>query len=210
MTMFPNRSRSRCGQYYFKEDFFMSKWLVIALVIALCGLPVLAQENTPKAEIFGGYQYGRFNVSNTGINMNGWNGSVTGNFNKWLGVTADFSGNYKTEKASFSGTTVSANLKAYTYTFGPVVSLNHEGAFNPFVHALFGGVHMSLGANVSGLTSGSMSDSGFAAMLGGGADARLTRHVAVRLFQPDWVHYRFSGFTGTSSASISTGLVIRF
>jgi hypothetical protein len=187
----------------------MSKWLVIALVIGLCALSAMAQENLPKAEVFAGYQYGRFNVVGTGLNMNGWNGSLTGNFNKWLGVTADFSGNYWNQSASFSGTSVSANIHAYTYTFGPVVSLNHEGAFNPFVHALFGGIHASAGATMPGF-SGSQGDSGFAAMLGGGADARLTKHLAVRLVQADWVHYSISAVTGNSNARISTGLVFRF
>jgi len=188
----------------------MRKSLLFVVVICLCAVPILAQENTPKAEIFGGYQYSRFDLSGTGVNMNGWNGSVTGNFNKWLGVTADFSGNYKSQSVSASGLTATASLKAYTYTFGPVVSLNHEGAFNPFVHALFGGVHASLGANVPGLGGFSGSDSGFAAMAGGGADARLTKNFAVRLAQVDWLHYSLSGLTGNSNVRVSTGLVVRF
>ena len=188
----------------------MNKWLVIALVIGLCTVPVLAQENTPKTEIFGGYQYSHFDASGTGTNMNGWNGSVTGNFNKWLGVTADFSGAYKSQSASFSGTNVSADLKAYTYTFGPVVSLNHQGTVNPFVHALFGGVHGTLSGNVSGLGSAKASDSGFAMLLGGGADVKVTKSIAVRLIQGDWVHYSLFGTSGNSNARISTGLVFRF
>lgn len=91
-----------------------------------------------------------------------------------------------------------------------MVSLNHDGAFNPFIHGLFGGVHASITGNLSGFGSGSASDSGFAMMLGGGADARLTKHIAVRLVQADWIHYSISGTTGNSNARISTGLVFRF
>ena len=52
----------------------MRKSLLFVVVIWLCAVPILAQENTPKAEIFGGYQYSRFDLSGTGVNMNGWNG----------------------------------------------------------------------------------------------------------------------------------------
>jgi hypothetical protein len=179
-------------------------------VIGLCAVSVMAQENTPKAEIFGGYQYTRMGVSSSGFNLNGWNGSVTGNLNKWLGVTADFSGAYKNVSASASGLSASVDFKSYTYTFGPVVSLNHEGAFNPFVHALFGGVRASVSGSASGFGSMSASENGFAMLMGGGADARLTKHVAVRLVQADWLHYSFSGISGNSNARISTGLVFRF
>src|SRR5690242_18063574 len=188
----------------------MRKWLVISVGTGLCALPALPQENMPKAELAGGYQYSPVDASGNGTNMNGWNASVTGNFNKWLGVAADFSGAYKSQSASFSGTSVSADFKAYTYAFGPVVSLNHEGTVNPFVHALFGGVHSSLSGNVSGLGSASASDSGFAMMLGGGADVKLTKSIAVRLIQGDWVHYSVFGTSGNSNARISTGLVFRF
>jgi hypothetical protein len=188
----------------------MGRVFVIFLVICLCALPVLAQENTPKAEIFGGYQYTRMGVSGSGFNLNGWNGSVTGNLNKWLGVTGDFSGAYKNVSASASGITASADFKAYTYTFGPVVSLNHEGAFNPFVHALFGGVRASVSGSATGFGNLSASESGFAFMMGGGADAKLTKHIAVRLVQADWLHYSISGTSGNSNARISTGLVFRF
>jgi hypothetical protein len=188
----------------------MSKRLIIALVIGLCALPVMAQENMPKAEIFGGYQYTRMGVSGSGFNLNGWNGSVTGNLNNWLGVTADFSGAYKSVSASAGGISASADFKSYTYTFGPVVSANRGGAFTPFAHALFGGVRASVSGSGTGLGTLSASDSGFAMMLGGGADARLTKHIAVRLVQADWLRYSISGESGNSNARISTGLVFRF
>ncbi len=130
--------------------------------------------------------------------FNGWNASVTGNANKWLGIAGDFSGSYK----SISG--VSVNV--YSYTFGPVISLNHNGKFNPFVHALFGGAH--LGASLAGVGSGGTT--GFTMMAGGGADAKLSPHLAVRIFQADWVYYRFQGVGGSDNVRLSTGLVFRF
>jgi hypothetical protein len=175
----------------------MRKVVLLITSVGLFSLLTVAQE-TPKAEVFGGYQYTRINVGGTGFNFNGWNASVTGNVNKYVGVAADFSGAYKSEGG--------ASLKVHSYTFGPVISLNHEGTLNPFVHALFGGANANLSA--SGL--GSSSTNGFAMMMGGGTDAKLSPRLAVRLFQADWVYYRFQGVGESKNVRISTGLVFRF
>ena len=50
-----------------------------------------------RAEVFGGYQYLRLNTGVPGvdsINLNGWNASLSGFFNNYLGATADFGGAY--------------------------------------------------------------------------------------------------------------------
>ena len=63
----------------------MRKFIGLALLVSLASLAAFAQEggNTPKAEIFGGYQYTRFDG---GVNANGWNTSLTGNLNNWFGI----------------------------------------------------------------------------------------------------------------------------
>ena len=170
----------------------MRKVAFLAALLALFPLLVLAQD-TPKAEVFGGYQFTHLGSSGTSENLNGWNASVTGYINKDVGVAGDFSGSYKT----ISG--VTGHL--YTYTFGPVVSLNHQGTFNPFVHALFGGARLG---------GGGSSIDGFTMMMGGGADAKISPRLAVRLGQVDWVYYRFQGVGESKNVRISTGIVFRF
>ena len=184
-----------------KRNHIMRKIALLFILLALFS-PLGFTEDTPKAEVFGGYQYSRVNIAGTGINFNGWNASVTGNFNKYFGVAADFSGAYHSETGG--------SVNAYTYTFGPVLSLNHEGTINPFVHALFGGAHATLSA--SGV--GSAGTSGFAMQMGGGADARISSRFAIRVIQADWVYYHFSDLGSQASLSknvrISTGIVLRF
>jgi len=155
--------------------------LVVGFAIFLCAAALEAQQ---KAEIFGGYQYAR---PDGGANLNGWNGALTGNFNKSFGITADFGGTYG------SGGSV------YTYAFGPKVSGN-VGAARPFVHALFGGVRV--GGN-------SRSTTGFGMMFGGGVDVGHGA-LAWRVVQGDWWITRFSGFTDKKNVRVSTGLVVRF
>src|SRR5580765_9103010 len=132
----------------------MRKLMGLALLVSLASLAALAQEggNTPKAEIFGGYQYTRFDG---GLNANGWNTSLTGNLNNWFGIAADFSGAYKSQNG--------VSFNNYTYTFGPVVSWRHNEAFTPFAHFLAGGSRAS--ASFGGQSG---SSSGFAMMFGGG------------------------------------------
>ena len=177
----------------------MKTFLSVIVVLGLLSLPLLAQDS-PKAEIFGGYQYMRLtNIDNSGINFNGngWDASLTGYFNKMFGVTGDFGGTYNT----ISGVSV----KVYTYTGGPVVALNHEGTVSPFVHALFGGSHVS--ASASGFGGGS--NNGFTMMYGGGVDVKMSKILAFR-GGVDWVYFHVSGVSLSNNVRLATGIVLRF
>lgn len=172
----------------------MSRWFGFVLVCCVCTFPVVAQENAPRVELFGGYQFSHI----PGYNANGWNASSAFNLNDWFGVAADFSGAY---------TTVSGvDVKNHTFMFGPVFSYRKHDTFTPFVHALFGGDRLS--ASLSGV--GSDATNGFAMALGGGTDVKISRNFAVRVFQADWVYLRFSGVGESKNARVSTGIVLRF
>jgi hypothetical protein len=47
-------------------------------------------------------------------------------------------------------------------------------------------------------------------MMGGGADAKVSPHFAVHLFQADWIYYRFQGIGEKQNVRLSTGVVFRF
>src|SRR5260370_2394181 len=104
----------------------MRKVLFCCVVLMVSAV---AANAAPKAEVFGGYEFTHFDG---GPNMNGWNGALTGNFNNWFGVTADFSGVY------------GSGLNVYTYAFGPEVHA-HLPLLKPFAHALFGGARLAGG-----------------------------------------------------------------
>ncbi len=67
----------------------MRQLIIVAISIAAFVVPALAQQETPSVEVFGGYQFSHFTPS---INANGWNTAVTGNVNRWFGITGDVSG----------------------------------------------------------------------------------------------------------------------
>jgi hypothetical protein len=139
-------------------------------------------------EIFGGAQFGHLQPS---YNAVGWNGSVTGNFKHVLGITADFSGVYKSHAASSS---------VYTYTVGPVFTARLP-VVQPFVHALFGG------ATVSGE---GVSDNAFAMLFGGGLDIGFRKGIGFRLVQADWLITKFGDQTQNSQGRVSVGIVLKF
>jgi len=154
--------------------------------ILLAILTVVAFASTAhaqKAEVFAGYQYSHLDP---GFNASGFNGSVTGNFAPFLGVTADISGVYN------SGT------KFYTYTFGPEIHAPLPFV-KPFAHALFGGATVNNGS----------SSNGFAMYVGGGLDVGHGL-IGWRVIQADWLHTRFNGFNDNKNTRISTGLLLRF
>jgi hypothetical protein len=175
----------------------MRNFIGLALLVSMVSLAAFAQEggNTPKAEIFGGYQYTRFDG---GVNANGWNTSLTGNLNNWFGIAADFSGAYKTQNG--------VSFNNYTYTFGPVISYRHNDKFTPFAHFLAGGNHAS--ASISGVGSGS--DNGFAMMFGGGLDLKASQHLALRAVQFDWLSLHSNGASDNNNMRISTGILFRY
>lgn len=202
----------------------MRKICVALLVSLLVPVAAMCQSESPKATVFGGYSY----LRNGGQGANGWDGQATFNLNRYFGVTADLGGSYRTV-ASFAPTSfisTSATEHLYTYLFGPTVTAPF-GNSAVFAHVLFGAARASSGAGVSlpiigGLSTGISSASALAMAFGGGIDIGVSRHIAIRAAQLDYVRTQFSSLdalsTGLSSSlggnqnsfRYSGGVVFRF
>jgi len=175
-------------------------------IVLFCSTLGFAQ--LPGGSVFFGYSY--FNVDQpTGDrgSLNGWNGSVEGKVAPLLGIVADFSGHYGAQDfpAACPATLefpCHLNSSTHNFLFGPQLSFS-VGKFRPFVHALFGGSHISGSA-----TGISVSDTSFAYALGGGLDYHLAPLISWRI-QGDALQTRFFGNT-QSNARISTGIVFHF
>lgn len=201
----------------------MQRFMLVLSVCLLLPAAMMAQDETPKVTVFGGYSL----LRNGGNNTNGWDGQGTFNFNRYLGLTADISGNYR-NIASLPVPLVSAgvNQHLYTFLFGPTVTGN-LGRASVFGHALFGAARASSSAGISlpfigGVSTGVSSASAFAMAFGGGLDINLGRHFALRAAQLDLVRTQFSPMdalaTGLSTSTsgnqnflrYSGGIVFRF
>src|SRR5262249_13247911 len=113
----------------------MRKLFFIATL--LLALPLVAQaQDTPKAEIFGGYSYLRFNPDgiDDGLDLHGWNASAAVNFTSYAGIVADFSGHY----GDITFTAGSVDLSGYLFLVGPRFSYRKHKILTPFGHVLLG------------------------------------------------------------------------
>lgn len=198
----------------------MRKAIVVACVMMFLSISAFSQE-TPKAELFGGYSY--FHADGGG-NFNGWNGSIAVNLKHWVGLVGDFRGHYSSDVSEvrisipgFPSTSsrVEADANIYNFLFGPRFSYRKKESITPFAHALFGASRAHFegtATTVSGSTSVTVSFSGsetsFAAAFGGGLDLKLGKSFALRVIQAD---YLLTGFGNSTqhNARISTGLVFR-
>jgi hypothetical protein len=187
------------------------------------GARAAGSENVTRATIFGGYSY----LRNSSNGFSGWEGQGTFNFNRYLGVTADVSG---ASLSPFSFSALGASAFTYqhltNYLFGPTLTAA-LGRSTVFAHALFGEAHSSLGAGltvpiIGGISTDLTSANAFAMAFGGGIDIGMTRHLAIRAVQVDYLRTQFSATdaltTGLSSSlgnrqnsfRYSTGIVFRF
>ena len=188
----------------------MRNSFAVVLLFAAMGIaPTLrAQQEPSKIELYGGYDYVRFNI-NTNVsgqppsqtfNANGGGGELVYNVNNWLGVLGDLGGYWATNIADSN-----SQGAAIPYLFGPRFNFR-RGSITPFVQVLIGGVATSSGIEQTGWQSH------FAMTAGGGIDVRISKHFSLRPAQaeyfmtkiPDGLHNRQSNFR------FGAGIVLRF
>jgi opacity protein-like surface antigen len=172
------------------------------------------------------------NTFGIGSNFNGWSAEAQYNFDRWIGIAADFGGEYGTPiTARTSGVTGLPTMTEYSYLVGPVVSYRTKSRFTPYAHALFGWDRASLAASTitgsrSPVAASSSTYTAFATVFGGGVDYKLTKHFALRLAQADYFRTtldlnslygnafgagRFQGLpTRETNIRVSTGIAIWF
>lgn len=160
-----------------------------------------AAQDTQRFEAFGGYSFAyhtSFPIPNS-YALNGWNSSSTVFVNRWLGLTADFSGSYGSQKVPifcYQGGCVNetASLSSYTYLFGPHLVYRHS-RYAPFVETLVGvhNPHLSstvLDCNCTLDYPTTSSYHKFAMAVGGGLDIALSHGISIRPVEVDYLLLR--------------------
>lgn len=162
----------------------------------------------PKYELAGMYQYLNFHPGDPVDSFNNHGGAVSFAYNvsRFLGLTAEL-GAYHF-KNTVSSTQVNSG-ELTSYLFGPRLNLRKFDHFVPFGEFLIGGAHA--GPQVTG----NVSQSSFAVATGGGVDIVLTRYLAWRFAQVDYLMTNFSGPALAPSARqnnfrAGTGIVFRW
>jgi hypothetical protein len=191
---------------------------IILVSAAMLLIPLAASAQTPVVQLYGGYAYTHADSGGlSGVfrgrsrDWNGWETSFSANFTRFVGVTFDFSGDYGPDfRASFSS--FSPRLEDHTpyfyaYMAGPQFLLP-LGRVLVFAHALAGATQTKRGFTTAALPV-ARTDFGFGSAVGAGIDVSLTRYVALRIAQADYLISK--NFGGTqNNLRVSGGLVFEF
>ena len=205
----------------------------ITAAILIISVGALAQE-FPKAEVGFDYSYARYAPSSPnskGHSLNGGGGTATFNINSYLGIKMDLQGygsnltGFNIPPSTFFPSGLNGNVQGnlFTYLFGPQIKVRTP-RFEPFGHLLFGGAHTNVYGNaftqlcqpIVGGCAVSKRPAGdaFAMAFGGGIDIPITKIIAIRPAQVDYLLTRFSNpFTGTNNQNnfrYQAGIVFNF
>src|SRR5882724_4684732 len=166
----------------------------------------------PRYELASMYDYVNFAPGEPFANFNshGSSGSFTYNASRWVGLTAEVGG-YQFQRNLFplTGSNAGVGGTFLSFLFGPRLSLRKFDRFVPFGEFLVGG------ANGESVLVGGQRQSAFAIAAGGGLEIVLTKHLAWRFAQLDYLMTTFSGTAlGASGRQnnfrAGTGVVVRF
>jgi opacity protein-like surface antigen len=179
--------------------------LVAAAVLVFAGV-LSAQEGTPRFEVGATYSGVHLNAANNNgqRTSNGGSASFEYNINNYLGVVADFGG--------YANTRSGIDDKFITYMFGPRLNWRHK-RFNPYVQSLFGAGYAWSGPSNN-------NQNAFTFAIGGGLDYGLTKRIAIKPLQVEYLRTDFnSAQLGDSTSTFgdhqngvrySAGIVFRF
>lgn len=170
------------------------------------------------ATLFGGYTYGYTKGDLGGAHWNGWNVATSFAITDWLSIAGDVSGHYLRDFPNF----IKSDHSIYTFAAGPQFSTwDRTRKVRGFGHVMVGGGHRNQREVqfaslfnpplvVSSSTETVTEGIGVypVLLIGGGLDVGVSKHMALRVFQSDWVHH--FGDDGFDMFRLSFGVVGRF
>ena len=170
--------------------------------------PVAGSSDIPRLDVSAGYSHVLANAPpgiSDDFGLQRGTVGVTFHFTPLLAATAQFTGGHANDISALG-----QNLTLLTYTAGPRY-LYPRRRFVLFGQALFGLAHGSNSYFPLG-TGYTTSDSSFAYSLGGGVDVNMTRHIAIRALDAQFLHTSLRN--GSSNLQrhlvIGAGVVYKF
>ena len=185
--------------------------LTFVAIPILLAASAFAQEE--KWDISADYSYLRFNPTITGVNtrsFNGGGGAIQFNFSKLLGIKADLQGYGSTSwtktvtapivtpRGTIPAGSFTSQGNQFTWMFGPVIRVPaHKVTL--FGEVLFGGSNTNAYGslekainNAGGTLQLSGTQHPFTMAVGGGFDVNISKVIALRLAEVDYVLTRYT------------------
>ena len=189
--------------------------LIASFLLAASCLPAAAQDY-PRWDVFGGFSYARVNLGGqAGVfaptTQNYWGMEINPSYNPrpYLRILlCDFSvglGGSKTSTPFFH-----TDVRTAQVLFGPEFVLRSR-TLQPFAHGLIGITNTRLVETFHGqdVVPDVARRTNLAFGVGGGLDIRVTRLIAIRAFQADYIPARLAG-AWENHFRVSTGLTFSF
>src|SRR5271156_2873509 len=190
----------------------MKKLFAVLALLAISGIPTLAQERedeTPLFDLNAGYSYLRWEAPPvaqppSSESYNGFNVGGAFNFTSWAALALDVNGTYNTSQG------VSTHI--YRYLAGPRIYPLHHHKLSPYVQGLVGVGPYHFPTDIA------PSETKLSFEIGGGADYTVWKNVALR-GEADYQWTQFLHAISTESFEppnnqnnfkASVGVVVRF
>jgi len=206
----------------------MKKLMFVTVFILIGALSSFAQE-TPKYEISAGFSNLHESQIFQSRNFPGWYASISRNFTNWFAMEAEFSGHYsRLEEPDLIGFCISGcvgqpvlpitrNTRVqnsdHLFLTGPRFSYRGPHDVTFFAHGLIGARYTdnstTFNLNSSGPQTFKFVHTSLAVGTGAGADIGITKGLAIRALQADYIHSGAS-FQDRNDLRLSSGLVFRF
>lgn len=152
------------------------------------GPPTTVEPCAPSSAAVLGSNFQRFFCDRRGFH--GFDASATYNVGRYVGLKADVTGHFKTQRFFDAPETNEPRERLYQFLFGVQLKNNsREARAKPFAHALAGAAHYSdrnhefapgFDAVINDKTTS------FAMKFGGGLDVRAGRHLDMRVIEVDF------------------------
>ena len=195
----------------------MRKLFMAALLIAATAPFTFAQTDYNKVDVGVLFSHNRVdtgfddpsqNFISDREGFNGVEGFVKGNVSRYVGLKGSYSFHRKSFDVSDGVTTVDVDADIHQFLGGVEFKDNaKETKVKPFAHVMAGAAHTRAEAN-STLVSFEESETGFAGVIGGGIDFKLSDRVDLRAIQFDYNPARVGGDT-SHNFRIGIGLIFR-
>ena len=141
--------------------------------------------------------------------LHGVEAFVKGNVSRYVGLKGSYSFNRKSFDITGGTPVTTFNVDADLHQFLGGVEFKdnaREAKVKPFAHVMAGVAHAK--ADVSGLPGADESETGFAGVIGGGVDFKLSDRVDLRAIQFDYNPNRAAGET-SHNFRIGIGIIFR-
>jgi len=193
----------------------MKKLLGIIALLLFVSLPAMAQIDEPRLEVGGGYAFRDFapppaplpppavgSLAPPRVNQNGFD--LTGGFSlsDKLALVVDGDGTRATDSAGDVTWIMSVMGGPRVYPLG-----RHRIA--PFAEFLLGHAYLHIKFGGCAPPGCTLNDGSFAFSAGGGVDAEITKHLAVRLFEFDYERTTFSAISSPPLSDVNNNMKVK-